>query len=397
MTFPTSTPNWFDNSEAGAPTLNNAPGSLLAVLRACLITGFGVRAVSSIVVASGVATVTAAAHGFSAAFGKLVLIDGASAPALNGRKRIGNVTTNTFTYPAPGVADGTYTGTIEARRAPLGWSEPHTGTNVAIFARTAPEATAMLLRVDDTANPSAAFARVVMVESAIDVNTFSGACPTAEQLSGGGFLNKGAGNANPKTWVVCGNDRFIWIATEHPSGNFQGYNTTLYCFGDAATFGQPHPYACIIGIGTDAVTNTAAMNVCRSIGVDQVESIGASTLMIARYSDMASAARSVRLLTFWPSGQSFGGDGFFLAPLSSIRGVIQSEIYLRESDTGGRRHIVGRTPGLSIPLFWTNEIKDQHPTASVMPVGERRYLPIYFRTPTNGGVLISLEPGDWHA
>ena len=398
MTFPTSTPNWFDNSEAGAPVLNNAAGSLLDVLRACLIDGFNPQSVTSIVVASGVATVTTTGtHGFSSAFGKLILVSGAGPSLLNGRKRIGNVTTNTFTYPAPGVSDGTYTGTIEARRAPLGWSEPHTGTNVAMFARTAPEATAMLLRVDDTANPSAAFARVVMVESAIDVNTFSGACPTAAQLSGGGFLNKGAGNANPKTWVVCGNDRFIWIATEHPSGNFQGYNTMLYCFGDVATFGQPHPYACIIGIGTDAVTNPAAMNICRGQGMSQQDGLGASTLMVARYSDLTTQAMPVRPLSLWVDAQPFGSSNFTTAPLSSIRGAIHSEIYMLESATGARRHIFGRMPGFATPLFWTNDIKDQYPTASVMPVGERHYLPIYFRTPSTGGVLISLEHGDWHA
>ena len=48
---------WFDSSETGAPVLNNANGSMIAVLDACLVTGFNNKAVQSINVAAGVAAV----------------------------------------------------------------------------------------------------------------------------------------------------------------------------------------------------------------------------------------------------------------------------------------------------------------------------------------------------
>ena len=137
MTLLASQPNYFDSSEAGAPSLNNVAGSLLEIIRACGINGFNPKVVTSIVVASGVATATAASHNYTATYGKLLLIEGAPEALLNGRKQPLSVTTNTFTYAAPGVADGTYTGTMSAKRAPLGWTEPFTGTNKAIFARSA--------------------------------------------------------------------------------------------------------------------------------------------------------------------------------------------------------------------------------------------------------------------
>ena len=48
---------YFESTDAGAPTLNNAVGSMIAVLDACLITGYNSKSVASITVASGVATV----------------------------------------------------------------------------------------------------------------------------------------------------------------------------------------------------------------------------------------------------------------------------------------------------------------------------------------------------
>jgi len=219
VTFPASTPCWYDSTEAGAPTLNNAAGSLLEVLRSCLINGFGAVSVTSIVVAGGVATATAATHGFSSAYGKLVLVEGAPVAELNGRKRIGNVLTNTFTFPAPGVADGTYTGTISAKRAPLGWAETHTGTNVAIFAATAPEAKPNSLRVDDSGSASMSRWLCIPTANITDINTYSGEAPSNAQVSGGAYVQRGApNNATPKAWVIVGDDQGFYFAAECSTG-----------------------------------------------------------------------------------------------------------------------------------------------------------------------------------
>lgn len=226
-------PIWYDSTEAGAPTLNNVAGSLLEVLRACLINGFGAKTVTSISVSAGVATATCAAHGFADTYGKLLLIAGATEPLLNGRKQPGNVTTNSFDFPAPGVADGTYTGSMSARRAPLGWLEAYTGTDRAIFQRSAPEATNVLLRVLDTAAApaSATSARVLMVRSASDADTFAQQAPVASVLSGaGGFLHKGANSATAKQWVLVGDHLGFWLMT--PFNTYGASQLNVYHFGD---------------------------------------------------------------------------------------------------------------------------------------------------------------------
>ena len=221
MAEPSWRPCWFDSSETGAPVRNNVAGSKLNVLRGCLKDGFNTRSVTSILVASGIATATAAGHGYSAAQGKLLLVEGAPDAGLNGRVQPLSVTTNNFTYACPGVADGTYTGTITAKRAPLGWTEPHSGTNKAIFQRTAPEAKASMLRIIDTgAAPAAAtHAYVTMVSAATDVDTVSNEVPSTDVNQ---RWIKGTNSATPKQWVIVGDGLWFWL------------------FAPAATDGQFH-------------------------------------------------------------------------------------------------------------------------------------------------------------
>lgn len=210
MTLPISQPNFFDSSEVGIPVINNVAGSTIEALRACLKNGFNPRSVSSIVVASGVATATAASHGYTAAYGKLLQIEGAPEALLNGRKQPLSVSTNTFTFAAPGVADGTYTGTISAKRAPLGWTEPYTGTNKAIFQRTVPEAKASMLRIIDTGAAPAAVthAYATMVSAATDVDTVSNEVPATDVSQ---RWTKGQNSAAAKQWVLVGNDLWFWF------------------------------------------------------------------------------------------------------------------------------------------------------------------------------------------
>jgi hypothetical protein len=213
---------WYDSSETGAPTLNNAAGSLLAVLKACLVTGFNVKTVTSISVAGGVATASCAGHGYSSLYGKDVDIAGCSEAALNGRKALTSITTNAFVFAAVGVADGVYsTGAITARRSPLGWVEQYAGANKSMFKRTDATCPAVMLRVDDTnvATATATDARCVMVESAsaTDIDTYPAASPTAAQQAGGFYLNKGLNNTTPKQWTLVGDGKRFFLITQYGS------------------------------------------------------------------------------------------------------------------------------------------------------------------------------------
>lgn len=226
---------WFSSDDIGAPTLNNSVGSTIAVLDACLIDGYGLKSVTSITVASSVATVTCSTHSFGGGTGRLVLIAGASPAELNGRKLVTNTGPNTFTFDATGIADQTASGTITAKRAPLDWVKAHAATGKAIYQRSDPAATAMLLRVEDTntAPASATDARLLMLESATDIDTYGAYGPLSTQAAGGGMLFKGADTAAAKKWVLVGDSRTIYLYTENSSYTFASYGSLFgHCFGD---------------------------------------------------------------------------------------------------------------------------------------------------------------------
>lgn len=241
---------WFDSSETGAPALNNAAGSLIGVLDACLVTGFNNKAITSIVVAAGVATATCNGHGFSGLHGKDVLIGGVTnLTALNGRKALTFVDTNTFRF-ATTAADGSATGTITAKRDSLGWVKQFTGTNKAIYKRSDVTSSTMMLRIDDTnaGIASATDARARMVESATDVDTLTALSPTDAQVSGGQFWAKGPNSVTAKTWRLIGDSKRFYLVTQ---GSISARGPA-HGFGDFQSFKAGDAYNCII-LGADAV------------------------------------------------------------------------------------------------------------------------------------------------
>lgn len=81
----------FSSTDTSAPTLANTVGSLITVLDACLVNGYGSVTLSSLVVSSNVATATVAAgHGFTMIgdTGHVIKIEGAAPSGLNGEKEL---------------------------------------------------------------------------------------------------------------------------------------------------------------------------------------------------------------------------------------------------------------------------------------------------------------------
>lgn len=222
---------YFDSQETGAPTLNNAAGSAIAVLDACLLTGFNSKSVTGISVTSNVATVSCTGHGYES--GRMIDIAGSTPSGLNGRKRITVTSANAFTFPAPGVSDGSATGTITAKRSPLGWTKAFSDTNKAIYARSDVAASASMFRVDDTATGSAGttWASTFGVESASGIDVYTAATTATT-------LEKGANSAGAKRWLLVGDSRSFYLFTEHTTYTWATYGVlaSVAAFGDVKSF-----------------------------------------------------------------------------------------------------------------------------------------------------------------
>lgn len=210
MTIPVKN---FNSSMVGAPTLNGTAGALLAVLDACLVNGFNLVTLDSLVVAGGVLTGSKSGHNF--AVDQVIVTAGAAQSQLNGEWRIVTATAGAFTAAATGIADVTGSGTITAKAAPAGWTKPFTGTNKAVYKPDAASITDCVLRVDDTGTTTA---RVVGYETMSDVDTGSGPYPTAEQIAGGGYWHKSiSADSTARAWCIVADPFGFYIHVSNGS------------------------------------------------------------------------------------------------------------------------------------------------------------------------------------
>lgn len=207
-----STVRWFNSKMAGAPILCGQPGSMIDILDACLINGFGTATPDGekITITGGIATVE-----FSGGndFEKhaVIEISGATPTALNDAWRIESATATTFSFACPEIPDGNATGSITVKRSPPGgWEKAYSGANKAAYKAIAPQASGSYFRFDDE------LAREVKVRGyetmqGIDVGT--NPFPTESQVGGSGPMwpKSNATATSPRNWWLIADNLFIYF------------------------------------------------------------------------------------------------------------------------------------------------------------------------------------------
>jgi hypothetical protein len=259
MPAPDTTVKVFHNLQASAPALTAQAGTLISLLTLCLVDGFGTQTVDSIVVASGIATVTrGAGHTFDK--GHVAKIAGATPAGLNGEKKVLSAAGNTYTFDAEGIPDGAASGSITHSYAPLGWTKPHTGTNIAHF--RAASGNQMYLRVEDTVLD--AFARGRGLEWANSISDFGGPFPDFSQSSGGLYYPKStSNNSTARPWVLIGDHRGFYLMTgqsETASNLMYASMSCGFVFGDLVNSrigGDPYGTASFGHISTSGPNSAA--------------------------------------------------------------------------------------------------------------------------------------------
>lgn len=222
---------YFSSEFTGAPTLNGTAGSLISILDACLVDGYDLRTVNSLTVSSNVATATVSA-GHPYPVGGVVLIEGATPAELNGEKRVLSATANTFTYAAPGVADGSASGTISSKMAPAGWTKAFSGTNKAAYRFAGMNG--MFLRVDESGD--ATFALVRGFRDMTDVDTGSQPFPQPGQMASGLWWKKSnQANSTAREWRLVADDRMLhFFCLWHLGAAYRGGG--WYTFGKVTSY-----------------------------------------------------------------------------------------------------------------------------------------------------------------
>ena len=244
----------FDSSQVGAPVLSGSAGALRAVIKACLVDGFGAGPVATLTVSGGIATATyAGAHPFKV--GYVAQFAGATPAGLNGDKVILSVTGTSVTFAAPGVPDGAATGTITSKAAPAGWQELFAGAlaNVIALKPSVVEATGCVLRIDDTGTTNA---RVRAYEAMTDASTGTGPTPLESQLAGGMYWPKsGVASTLARTWYMVADERGFYLAVA-PAGSDR---YTLLFAGDIASLKSGDAYGYLLTRNQGDQTNASSV------------------------------------------------------------------------------------------------------------------------------------------
>lgn len=255
-------PILFRSTDQGAPTLNNAVGSVISVLDACLVTGFNNIGISEIVVLGGVATVTTTtAHGLTAS--QSATIAGATAPALNNSFIVASApTATTFTVPVVTANTTETPASASVKRTPLGWLKEFSGTNKAIYKMSSAQSYGQRLRVDDSVT-GAQGARVFGVEFPTGIDTYVDKFPTETQFTGGGYWGKGANNTTSKFWAIIGDDRFFYYVVESSSYSpasyiLNSFAHTCGAFGDINSIKNGESYGAFLSASYGAMTSVIA-------------------------------------------------------------------------------------------------------------------------------------------
>lgn len=200
---------FYAHTNNNTPQIQNAYGSLIGVLDACLVNGIQVGIVSSLTAIGTVVTAT-----FSAAHNlfqyQVIMITGANQDEFNGEHRILTVpNSNSITFQlasTPSVA--TASGTINCSLPPLGFSKPFSGSGKAAYRSTNTLLSSRpYLRVVDVIdpvwNPSyAKFAKVGIVEAMNDIDDLSGfQVPFDISASNKNWEGTGSGSAASNGWA----------------------------------------------------------------------------------------------------------------------------------------------------------------------------------------------------
>lgn len=177
---------FYVHTNNNAPQLQNAYGSMINVLDACLIDGIQIGVVNSLTASGNTVTATfGTAHNLMQY--QVIKITGANQPEFNGEHRIlSTPDTSSFTFELAAVPSvTTATGSISASLPPLGWEKPFSSTNEAGGGKAAYRSTNLLLpsrpflRVVDELDPAytatyAKYAKVGIVEDMTDIDTMLG-------------------------------------------------------------------------------------------------------------------------------------------------------------------------------------------------------------------------------
>lgn len=219
----------YRSTDQDAPQIRGN-ASLIAMLDAVLVNGYGQVTVSGITRTGATATVTTAtAHGL--ATGDVATIAGADQAAYNGEFVITRTSATVYTVAVTGTPTTPATGSMTSRRAPGGFSKPYAATNRGVYRSNDTSGLRHFYSFWDEGSTAGGFreGRFMGFVNMTDINTGSDPFPTVAQRSEGAYFMKSwTADTTARPWWVVTNGKTVYIVVEPSAGDTR----VLMGFGD---------------------------------------------------------------------------------------------------------------------------------------------------------------------
>lgn len=324
----------YRSDDASAPVLTGMAGTLINVLDACLVNGYGTRTVTSMTRVDNVVTVTFSTEHKFRSF-DWVSFNGADQAEYNKEFQITYVDAYTLTFLTDDTPVSPATGTVTAKRAPAGFGKPFAGTGKAVYRSQSLASRRHYLRVVDDGSSSLGtrVARLRAYEEMTGVDAGTNPFPALHQISGDGFTwNKSNEvSTTERQWIIVSDGKTFYMQI-----NGQQTKTTFvddtYAqvngFGDLSTF-APDAYSTFLSGGMNADPMSDNNTLMRPAGDSSPSpsSMNSSVAIARHFSGVTGSVYGVGLLGHCFSGTNALGasallpyphtnnNRFFIAPV----------------------------------------------------------------------------------
>lgn len=387
----------YRSQDLGAPVLSGQIGQFITFLDAILVNGYNSVSVTSLTRSGSTATaVCAAPHGLST--GDVALVAGAGQTDYNVEAVVTVVNGTTFTYDVAGAPTSPATGTITAKRAPLGYTKVFTGANKAAYRANDPAGLRHYLRVQDDGGSAGGTkeCRLWGYETMTDVDTGTGVYPTAGQSSNGYYQMKSStSDGTQRAWCLVGDGKIFYLFVDYGSPAAGGMTSTgtFYAsvFGDILSYKVGDAYASVLSASTNANSTSSPQ---QGLGSQQTNISSptsfSSSINIARDFTGILGSRYVGLMASGLSG-SMGFQAYIPYPHPIDNGFYINPVQVTQGSPSVFR---GRMPGLYEGMH-ARALNNGDIVENVQGLMGRKFMTMYVNVSSQSGHVMLDITGPW--
>lgn len=312
---------------------------------------------------------TSTAHNYTLT--DLIQISGANESQYNDSFRIKSIPSSTTITVDLVTADGSATGTITCKIAPLGWTRVYSGTNKSVY--RAPAGNRHYLRIDDT---NALYSVVSAYETMTDVDTGT------NKMGDVYWKKSNASSTATREWFLVGNDKTFYL--------FTAWDTTYhagYAFGDINSLKAGDLFGTmLIGHNATAPTNPSYNQSFSYVAYASGNNLGHWLMRVN-----TGVVGAISFFKFAAPSTQMGYSTSFPFPSPTDNGLHLYPVEVAEVVGCVLR---GRMPGLYTPLESCNGYFASGDRTVV--IGSRTYMAIkiYCYTSYVGNCFLDIT-GDW--